>query len=105
MADLKSPTLIWIKGGMFLLIGLLGSVLILLRAPSFSLALLLAITIWAFCRCYYFAFYVVERYVDSSYRFAGLIDFARHALGNRSQRVSNEASASSGEGPDPHPSS
>ncbi|MEM6472765.1 MAG: hypothetical protein AAF802_24600 [Planctomycetota bacterium] len=43
--------------------------------------LLLALTIWAFCRSYYFAFYVIEKYVDADYRFAGLIDFARYALG------------------------
>jgi hypothetical protein len=35
-------------------------------------ALLLAIVIWSFCRFYYFAFYVLERYVDPSYRFSGL---------------------------------
>lgn len=38
------------------------------------------ITIWAFCRAYYFAFYVIEHYVDPHYRFAGLVDFLYYAL-------------------------
>ena len=83
MADLKSPTLIWIKGILFLCIGLVASVLIVLRAPSLSLVALLLIAIWAFCRCYYFAFYVIQNYVDSSYRFAGLFDFVRYAIGSK----------------------
>jgi hypothetical protein len=46
---------------------------------------LLLVAIWAFCRAYYFAFYVIEHYVDPAYRFSGLIDFFRYALsGNRS---------------------
>jgi hypothetical protein len=33
------------------------------------------LSIWSFARAYYFAFYVIEHYVDGSYRFAGLGDF------------------------------
>jgi hypothetical protein len=40
----------------------------------------MAIAIWAFCRAYYFAFYVIEHYVDSSFKFAGLGSFVRHCL-------------------------
>ena len=44
----------------------------------------MAVAIWAFCRAYYFAFYVIELYVDPGQRFAGLGSFVRHALrGNR----------------------
>jgi hypothetical protein len=55
--------------------GLLASVLLLVEAPSWKVAALLAIAIWAFARAYYFAFYVVEHYVDPGYRFAGLGSF------------------------------
>ncbi|HXY37070.1 MAG TPA: hypothetical protein VEI07_22775 [Planctomycetaceae bacterium] len=39
--------------------------------------------IWSFSRFYYFAFYVIEKYVDSSYRFAGLPSFARYLIAER----------------------
>lgn len=90
MADLKSPTLIWIKGILFLVIGILAAVLIVLRAPSLSMVALLMIAIWAFCRCYYFAFYVIQNYVDSSYRFAGLFDFVCYAIGSKRNEQPDE---------------
>ena len=55
--------------------------------PDIENIVLLAIVVWAFCRAYYFAFYVIEKYVDPSYRFAGIIDFVRYAiLGNPPDR-------------------
>ena len=42
--------------------------------------LLLAICIWAFCRAYYFAFYVIGKYIDPGYRFSGLASAVRHLL-------------------------
>lgn len=86
MSDLTSPTAIWAKGVLFLCLGLLSTTLLMLMAPSFSIAVAHAVAVWAFCRFYYFAFYVIERYVDPTYRFAGLIDFARYALRRRAGR-------------------
>ncbi|MCX5661024.1 MAG: hypothetical protein NTW19_15150 [Planctomycetota bacterium] len=83
--DLTSPLAIKVKGGLFLLTGLLASALLLADAPSLRNAALLAIAVWSFCRSYYFAFYVIEHYVDPGYRFAGLIDFARYMLGRRAK--------------------
>jgi ABC-type sugar transport system permease subunit len=51
--------------------------------PYPQLACLMAVAIWAFCRAYYFAFYVIEHYVDPSHRFAGLGSFIRYALRQR----------------------
>ena len=80
MGDLKNPKVIVAKGFLFVFLGLLAAAALLLRAPSLMNALLLSITVWAFCRSYYFAFYVIEHYVDSKYRFAGLWDFAKYML-------------------------
>ena len=44
---------------------------------------MLGLAVWAFCRAYYFAFYVIEHYVDGAYRFVGLWDFARYVMGRR----------------------
>ncbi len=78
--DLQNPKLIWTKGALFLLLGLIAAVLVLLEAPSWRVAVLLNLTVWAFCRAYYFAFYVIEHYVDARFRFAGLISFAQYML-------------------------
>ena len=83
MSDLKSPRLIYLKGGLFLLLGCLSAALIVAEHPTLKLTLLLALSIWSFCRCYYFAFYVIQHYVDPRYKFAGLFSFARYLLTGR----------------------
>jgi hypothetical protein len=83
MTDIRDPRLLWLKFGLFIVLGVLASGTALVLYPSFQLAGLLAVAIWAFCRAYYFAFYVIERYIDPSYRFAGLTSMIRYALRNR----------------------
>ncbi len=78
MGDLKSHRLIVAKGFLFLLMGGLASGLLLAEHADLRTAALLAVAVWAFCRFYYFAFYVIERYVDPSYRFSGLVAFVRY---------------------------
>jgi hypothetical protein len=80
MRDLKSPKLIWLKGILFLIIGLASAGLIWVEAPTLKTVLLLVATIWAFCRAYYFGFYVLEKYVDPQFRFAGLFSLVRYIL-------------------------
>lgn len=86
MSDLKSPTLLYLKGGLMLATGLLAAGLLLLDRPDLRTALLLGIAIWGFCRAYYFAFYVVEHYIDPGYRYAGLTSFISHALSRRRRK-------------------
>ena len=83
MQDLTSPFWIKLKGLLFLLIGIIAVFLLLLDSPTLKTAGLLALAIWSFCRLYYFAFYVIEKYVDPSYRFSGLISFARYFFQRR----------------------
>ena len=78
MKDLTSATWIKIKGLLFLLIGIVAAIMVFLDSPDWKTAALLALVIWGFCRFYYFAFYVIEKYVDPSYKFSGLISFARY---------------------------
>ncbi|WP_442510947.1 hypothetical protein SH528x_002598 [Novipirellula sp. SH528] len=80
MADLKNPRVIWAKGILFLFLGVLASAMLIAHAPTAPVVILLGITIWAFCRAYYFAFYVIEHYVDPNFKFAGLIAFVRYTL-------------------------
>ncbi len=97
MSNLKNPVAIWTKGALFVVLGLFASVILVLRNPDIMTAVLVAIAVWAFCRAYYFAFYVIERYIDPTFRFSGLIDFARYAIlgktPDRSEFVNESVSA------------
>jgi hypothetical protein len=83
MGDIQNPRILWIKFALFLVVGLLASAIALLLFPSLRLAALLALAIWAFCRAYYFAFYVIEHYADPGFRYAGAASFIRYALRRR----------------------
>jgi hypothetical protein len=76
MKNLTNARWIKAKGILFLLLGSLSTALLFLEHPKLKTGLLMIITVWSFCRFYYFAFYVIERYVDPSYRFSGLLSFA-----------------------------
>ena len=83
--DLTSPRSILLKGWLFLLLGLIAAGALLALHFSWETAGLLAIALWAFCRWYYFMFYVIEHYVDPGYKFAGLGSFLRY-LSKRQER-------------------
>lgn len=86
MKDLTNPAWIKVKGMLFLFLGLASAVLLYVGQPSVRTALLLVIAVWGFCRFYYFAFYVMERYVDANYRFSGLVSLARYIVKKHPQR-------------------
>ncbi len=83
MKDLTSATWIKVKGILFLLLGIAAAALLILEYPTWKVAGLLALSIWCFCRFYYFAFYVIEKYVDPGYKFSGLWSFARYLMQRR----------------------
>lgn len=83
MADLKSKRLIYLKAALFVAIGLISSGLLFSQNPNLQTAMLLALVVWSFSRAYYFAFYVIERYVDPTFKFAGLCDAARYLMRKR----------------------
>ncbi len=86
LGDLKSSRVIIAKGFLFLLTGCAAAGLLLIDHPHLRTGLLLLITIWSFCRFYYFAFYVIQHYVDSTYHFAGLTSFVRYLWKCRSNK-------------------
>jgi hypothetical protein len=83
MKDLANPTWIKAKGLLFLFVGIAAAVLIFLGSQNWKTAVLLVVAIWSFCRFYYFAFYVIEKYVDPAYKFSGLISFAKYIFRRR----------------------
>ena len=85
MKDLTNPNWIKLKGLLFLAIGIVASLLLILEEPKLKIGLLLAVAVWCFCRFYYFAFYVIEHYVDPGFRFSGLCSFVGYLLRKRRQ--------------------
>ena len=77
MRDLTDPRWIKAKGILFLILGAMSATQLWMQSPTWRSGALLGIVIWSFCRAYYFAFYVIEKYVDPTFRFSGLGDFAR----------------------------
>jgi hypothetical protein len=90
MGDIKSPRWLYAKGALFVALGLLASGLILLERPSLRLVLLLALAVWSFARAYYFAFYVIEHYIDPTYKVAGLWSLVRYLADRRRGNPSQE---------------
>lgn len=80
MKDLQSTRAMWLKGWLFLVIGLMSAAILLIENWSWRAALLLALCVWGFCRAYYFAFYVIERWIDPQFKFRGLGHFLVHWL-------------------------
>ena len=92
MSDLTNPRLIYLKGFLFLLCGGMSAGILILDSPTLKTALLVTLTAWCFARFYYFAFYVIQHYVDPSYRFAGLWAFMRYLMSRkRAPTLLNEA--------------
>lgn len=83
MGDIKNPKLIIVKGFLFVILGLLAGLIVVFEAPNWRTLLGLTLAIWAFCRFYYFAFYVIEHYVDPAFKFAGLTSALRYLASRR----------------------
>ena len=81
--DLANPKWMYAKAGLFLVVLASCSVFLLLEAPSWRAGVFLALVIWASARLYYFMFYVIERYIDPSFRFAGIGSVVRYVVRRR----------------------
>lgn len=78
--NLKSSKMIYAKGFLFVALAAIAGGMLIAQTPQLRTAVLLAICVWASCRAYYFAFYVIQHYVDPQYRFSGLADFCRYLI-------------------------
>ncbi len=83
MTDLQNPRWIYAKGWLFLAMLVISIVAVVVETRSWRIALLLLVIAWSSARFYYFMFYVIEKYVDADYRFAGITSFLRYWLNKR----------------------
>jgi hypothetical protein len=86
MKELTNARWIKVKGLLFLALGISAAAVLLVEHPDLKTAILLGIAIWCFCRFYYFAFYVIEHYVDPGFRFSGLWAFGRYLMSRRPRK-------------------
>ncbi len=80
MRDLADPRWMYTKAALLLVILFFCCALMLVEVPTWRTAALLALVIWTSARLYYFLFYVIERYIDPSYRFSGIGSALRYFL-------------------------
>ena len=85
-ADL-SPGWIYVKGLMFLLILVASSVLNVFTEDVFHRVLLTLFIIWSASRLYYFMFYVIEHYIDDSYKFSSVYACLRYLITRRGKNA------------------
>ena len=82
--DLRNPRWMYLKASLFVLMTLLcGGALLIEESRVFRLGYILLL-IWSSARAHYFAFYVIERYIDPGYRFSGIYSLCRYLLRPRS---------------------
>jgi len=83
MRDLTSARWIYLKAGLLLFLGVFAGGLLLWESPGWRTLFLLAVCVWGLARAYFFAFYVVEHYVDPAYKFSGLGSFLLYLIRRR----------------------
>jgi hypothetical protein len=85
MGDMREPRWMVVKAVLLVGIGVLSGGLLVLQSPTVRTGLLLGVCVWAFARAYYFCFYVIERYIDPGFRFAGIFSAVKF-LATRGRR-------------------
>lgn len=85
MRDLTDPRLMYLKAILFVVAGVTAGSALLVERMSMRDVFLLIVCVWCFARAYYFLFYVIERYIDPRYKFAGIASAARYFISKRSQ--------------------
>jgi uncharacterized RDD family membrane protein YckC len=89
--DLKSPVWMYLKACCFALIAIVCAVGLLLPDFDWRSLVLVCLLVWASARFYYFCFYVIERYIDPSFRFAGIGSVVVYLFRGSSSRADQES--------------
>jgi hypothetical protein len=80
MKEISDAKWLYFKAVLFVVVGFMSAALLVLQQPDVRTVALIGISVWAFSRFYYFCFYVIERYIDRSFRFSGLASVAAYLL-------------------------
>ena len=73
---------ILLKVILFFVIGFISIVfMITIRDFDLLFTILLFLTLWSWCRIYYFCFYIIHKFFDPEYKFNGLFHFFLYLTG------------------------
>ena len=81
---LVNPKWMYLKAIGFALIALLCAASLFMKSMRRDTVVLIVCLVWASARAYYFCFYVIEKYIDPEYKFAGVGSAIQHLLRRRS---------------------
>jgi hypothetical protein len=95
MRDLANAKWMYLKAALFFVLLVSGCTLVLLETPTWRTAALVVLIVWSSARLYYFMFYVIERYIDPTYRFSGMGSFIRYLMGRDVDSESDPGDAES----------
>jgi hypothetical protein len=70
--EIHSGLLLVAKALLFALVAITAGALLLAKTPELSTFCLLVLCVWASARLYYFAFYVIENYIDAGFKYSGV---------------------------------
>ena len=87
MEDIKKVWLLYLKAFLLFLTGLISSLILVFFNFNLKTIVLLLLSIWGFCRAYYFAFYAIQHYIDPTFKYSGLMDFAIYQMKRRNKKT------------------
>ena len=82
--DLVNPKWMYLKAIGFVLIAFLCAASLFIKLMELDTVVLIVCLVWASARAYYFCFFVIEKYIDPEYKFAGVGSAIRYVLRRRS---------------------
>lgn len=72
--DISNPVALKAKGLGFAFIGIMATGLLIWQLEDWPMIVMLFVAFWAWCRFYYFLFYVLEHYAGRKRPYAGVLD-------------------------------
>lgn len=86
LGDLQNPRWMYLKAILFVFLGTISAVLLFTENPTARTAFLIGLVAWSFSRAYYFAFYVIQKYIDPEFRFDGLLSVVSYLVRRRADK-------------------
>lgn len=78
--DLKNPRWMYVKAIGFVLIASLCAAALIARSVRIETLVLILLLIWSSARAYYFCFYVIQQYIDPSFKYSGVGSMLRYLI-------------------------
>jgi hypothetical protein len=81
--DLTNPRWMYLKALLFLVILVISFITLIFENDIGCRVMFAVLLVWSSARLYYFMFYVIEKYVDSSYKFSSVLSFLAYLFSSK----------------------